>query len=96
MKLAKKEIQLIADLARLQLTDKELGKYGQQLSGILDYIDQLKEVDTNNIEITSQAIGLADAVRNDETENWNSNEVKNSLKQAVALENQQIKVKKIL
>ena len=45
MQLSKEEIQHIAKLARLDLTEQELLKYGGQLSNVLNYIDQLKEVD---------------------------------------------------
>ena len=44
MKLNKKEIKHIANLARLELSDAELDKYKDQLSDVLDWIDQLKEV----------------------------------------------------
>ena len=45
MQLSKNEIQHIAKLARLELTEEELKKYGDQLSAVLNYIDQLKEVE---------------------------------------------------
>ena len=96
MSLSKKEIEHIANLARLQLTDKEIELYGEQLSHILNYIDQLKEVDTFDIEPTAQVTGLVDVMRADEVAAWDKGEVDNALAQAPEMENNQIKVKRIL
>jgi len=67
-KLSKKEVQNIAKLARLELTDKEVKTYAEQLSAILDYIGTLSEVDTENVEITSQVTGLSNVMREDEVD----------------------------
>ena len=58
MKLNQKQIQHIANLARLELTEEELKKYSNQLSDILSYINQLKEADTTNVEPTAQVTGM--------------------------------------
>jgi|TARA_B100001964_G_C13820377_1_gene417029 aspartyl-tRNA(Asn)/glutamyl-tRNA(Gln) amidotransferase subunit C len=67
-KLSKKEVEKIAQLARLELTDDEIKKYSEQLSGILDYIDQLQEVDIENVEITTQVTGLSNVMREDKVQ----------------------------
>jgi len=64
-KLSKKEVEKIAKLARLELTDEEIKTYSKQLSAILGYVDQLQEVDTENVEITSQVTGLSNIMRED-------------------------------
>ncbi|MFA4833276.1 MAG: Asp-tRNA(Asn)/Glu-tRNA(Gln) amidotransferase subunit GatC [Patescibacteria group bacterium] len=96
MKLKKEEIKHIADLARLELTDDELKKYGSQLSDVLNYIDQLKEVDTTGVEPTAQITGLENALRQDEKGDWDKRETEEALRQASALEDGQIKVKRVL
>ncbi|MDD5031485.1 MAG: Asp-tRNA(Asn)/Glu-tRNA(Gln) amidotransferase subunit GatC [Patescibacteria group bacterium] len=96
MKLSKEEIKHIADLARLELTEAELKKYGSQLSEVLTYIDQLKEVDTIDIEPTAQITGLENALREDVKEDWDKREVEEALSQAPNLEDGQIKVKRVL
>ena len=96
MKLTKEEIKHIADLARLELTEAELKKYGSQLSDVLNYIDQLKEVDTTDIEPTAQITGLENAWREDEKSDWREIEIEEALKQAPELEDGQIKVKRVL
>ena len=96
MKLEKKDIKHIADLARIELNDKEIQKYGNQLSAILDYIDQLSEVNTDNIEPTAQVTGLVNVSREDEAKDWDSVERKMALEEAPELEGGQVKVKKVL
>lgn len=96
MKLNKKDIEHIANLARLELSDKEIDKYGSQLSGILNYIDQLKEVNTTGVEPTAQVTGLENILREDLVEIWNKDEIKNALNQSPEMEDNQIKVKRIL
>ncbi len=96
MKLTKKEIEHIATLARLKLTDEELKKYGSQLSDVLSYIDQLKEVDTEDTEPTAQVTGLQNVLREDVIEDWDKQEIKEALKMAPEIEDRQIKVKRVL
>lgn len=55
----------VAKLANLILTDEEIKKFEKQLSAVLDYIKKLSEVDTKNVEPTSQVTGLENVVRED-------------------------------
>lgn len=96
MKLTKKEIEHIANLARLELTDKELKTYGSQLSDVLNYIDQLKEVDVAGVEPTAQITGLENVLREDIIEDWDVNEKEEALRQVPELEDRQVKVKRVL
>jgi len=73
-KISKKEVEKIAKLARLELSDKEVDTYAQQLSAILGYVDQLQEVDTKNVEITSQVTGLSNIMREDVVESFDNSE----------------------
>ena len=96
MKLKIKDIQHIANLARLELTKVEEKKYGEQLSAVLDYVEQLQEVDVNNIEATAQVTGLGNVMREDKIKDWDEQERNMALKQVPELENGQIKVKRVL
>lgn len=58
----------VAKLANLPLTDEEIKKFEKQLSAVLQYIEKLDEVDTKNIEPTSQVTGLENVLRQDTTE----------------------------
>lgn len=95
MPITKEEIKHIAELARLKLSDEEIIKLGSELGAILDYINQLNEVDTKNIEPTSQVSGLSDVWREDEVKDWDREEVSAALSQG-ELKNAQLKVKRIL
>ena len=66
MKLTKQEVEHIATLARLRLTEEEKEKYSEQLSAILNYMEKLSSVDTSNVEPTSQVTGLTNIMREDE------------------------------
>ena len=61
------DVSHVAKLANLPLTDSEKEKFEKQLSKILSYIEKLSEVDTKNIETTSQVTGLENIVRDDAT-----------------------------
>jgi aspartyl-tRNA(Asn)/glutamyl-tRNA(Gln) amidotransferase subunit C len=66
MPLTLKEVEHIADLARLELTDEEKARYREQLSAILDYVAQLRELDTTGIPPTSSVLPPRSALREDE------------------------------
>ena len=68
MKLNKQQVEHIAILARLELTEKEKEMFASQLSSILDYVEKLKEVDTDGVEETSQVTGLINSIRDDVVE----------------------------
>jgi aspartyl-tRNA(Asn)/glutamyl-tRNA(Gln) amidotransferase subunit C len=50
MSLSLQEVEHIAKLARLELTDDEKNRYREQLSAILDHVAQLQKLDTASIE----------------------------------------------
>lgn len=93
--LTTEQIKHIANLARLELSEAEEIKYGEQLSAILNYIDKLAEVDTTNVSITSQIGGLINSWREDEVRPWNQTEVELALSQGEIIGNQ-VKVKRVL
>jgi aspartyl-tRNA(Asn)/glutamyl-tRNA(Gln) amidotransferase subunit C len=66
MKLTKEQVKHVATLARLGLSEAEVSKFQGQLSGILDYVEQLKEVSTDGVEPTAQVTGLVSVMRKDE------------------------------
>jgi aspartyl-tRNA(Asn)/glutamyl-tRNA(Gln) amidotransferase subunit C len=49
MSLTLEEVEHIAELARLELTEEEKARYREQLSDILDYAARLQELDTSQI-----------------------------------------------
>ncbi len=65
-KLKKKEVLHLAKLAKLKLSQVEIRKFQKQLSEIISYVEKLSEVDTSNIQPTSQTTGLINVFREDE------------------------------
>ncbi len=65
MKLSSKEVEYVARLARLEITDKETQKFTTQLNDILGYIDKLNELDTTGVEPMTHAIAVTNAFRDD-------------------------------
>ena len=66
MKLSREEVKHIADLARLALSEEELSLYQEQLSDILEYMEQLQQLDTEAIEPTANVLPLRSVMRSDE------------------------------
>lgn len=64
--LSKLQVLHIAKLANLPLSSAEVKKFRKQLSDILDYINLLEELNTKDVEPTSQVTGLENVVRKDE------------------------------
>jgi len=88
-----KQVQNIANLARLELNQKELKKYSDQLSQILDYVNQLEELNTKNVAITAQVNGLTNVLRKDKVKPCQY--INNLLEQAPETKGQAIKVKSV-
>ena len=65
MKISSGEVEYVANLARLEVTDKEKEKFTAQLNDILLYIDKLNELDTKGVEPMSHAIAITNAFRAD-------------------------------
>lgn len=66
MKLTFTEVEHIAALARLELTDEEKHRYSEQLSEILDYAERLDELDTEHIPPTASVLQGTLRLREDE------------------------------
>lgn len=66
-KLAVKDVEHVAKLAKLKLSKSEVNKFQKQLSEVVSYIDELSKVPTDNVEPTSQTTGLVNVTRPDKT-----------------------------
>ena len=64
--LTEKEVEHIAQLARIEITDEEKGRFQKELSSILDYVEQLNKVNTDGVEPLFQTTGLTNVMRQDE------------------------------
>ncbi|SVA10238.1 uncharacterized protein METZ01_LOCUS63092 [marine metagenome] len=59
------DIEHVAKLARLKLTDAEKKRFSNQMGTIIKYIEKLNELDTKNVEPTAHVLGLENVFRND-------------------------------
>jgi aspartyl-tRNA(Asn)/glutamyl-tRNA(Gln) amidotransferase subunit C len=79
MKISKKEVEHVANLARLNLSAGELETMTGQLDNILSYVDKLEELDTAGVTPTTHVFSVSNAFREDV--------VKESLSQEEAVKN---------
>jgi aspartyl-tRNA(Asn)/glutamyl-tRNA(Gln) amidotransferase subunit C len=66
MSLTAQEVEWVAHLARLQLTEVELETMTRQLRAVVDYVDQLKQVNTEGVEPMAHALAIHNVFREDE------------------------------
>jgi aspartyl-tRNA(Asn)/glutamyl-tRNA(Gln) amidotransferase subunit C len=65
LKISSQEVEYVAHLARLEVTDQEKEKFTAQLNDILLYIDKLNELDTKGVAPMSHAMAVTNAFRED-------------------------------
>jgi aspartyl-tRNA(Asn)/glutamyl-tRNA(Gln) amidotransferase subunit C len=68
MSLSLQDVEKIAGLARLALTDAEKLRYQEQLSAVLDYAERLNELDTTGVPPTASAVNILNVMREDVVE----------------------------
>ena len=64
--ISREEVEQVARLARLHLSDEELERMREQLAAILAYVDKLRELDVEGVEPTSHAVPMVNVMRDDE------------------------------
>lgn len=65
MQISQQEVEKVAKLARLEITQAEKEAFAKQLSQILTHVEKLKQYDTNGIEPTSTVLGQVNVFRDD-------------------------------
>jgi aspartyl-tRNA(Asn)/glutamyl-tRNA(Gln) amidotransferase subunit C len=66
MAITRDNVLHVAKLARLELTETEIDRMQRDLNGILDYVNQLSELDTTNVPATTQVAVVAAPFRGDQ------------------------------
>ena len=95
-KISLQEVERIAELARIGLTEKEKEKFSEELSDILEYVEQLKEIDTKNIEPVSQVTGSVNIIREDVADNCDEDIRKKIIANLPEEKDGYVKVKQIM
>ena len=57
------DVEHVAKLARLDLTEEEKVKFSKQLGDVLKYVEQMNEVDTSNVEPLSHVVDFNNVMR---------------------------------
>lgn len=65
MKINESDIKKVAKLARLELSPEEMDEYSIQLSGILEYVDKINELDTSSVEAADHIVEVSNVFRKD-------------------------------
>ena len=65
MSLSADEVRWVAHLARLELSDAELEAMTRQLSAILDYVNQLQQINTDGVEPLAHPLPIHNVFRDD-------------------------------
>ncbi|PLR85637.1 Asp-tRNA(Asn)/Glu-tRNA(Gln) amidotransferase GatCAB subunit C [Bacillus canaveralius] len=93
-RISKDQVQHVANLARLAITEEEVEKFTKQLDAIISFAEQLNEVNTDGVEPTAHVLNMKNVLREDKPEKGLPRE--DVLKNAPDHEKGQFKVPSIL
>lgn len=94
MSISKEDVKKVATLARLRFKDEEIEKIATQMGGILDYVELLKELNTDNVQPTAHVLPLQNVLREDEV--TNNSPSKTIFSNAPQAEENQFKVPQVI
>lgn len=92
--ISKSDVEKIAVLAKLSLTEEERVRYQKELSDILQFVEKLDNLDLENVEVTSHAVEVVNVFREDEAKPSTVRD--KALEKAPATEGDLFKVPKVL
>jgi aspartyl-tRNA(Asn)/glutamyl-tRNA(Gln) amidotransferase subunit C len=93
MSLSRKDVEKIAGLARLELSEDEKILYQEQLSAILAYAERLNELDLQDVPPTASAVPLTNVMREDEI--WPSLALEDTLFNAPDADQDQFRIQPV-
>lgn len=94
MAVTKKEVEKIAELARLKFSEDELENFTPQMNEILSYMDKLNELDTENVKPLSHPVEQSNVFREDAMKT--SIPIDEALKNAPSKDENHFKVPKVI
>lgn len=94
-KLTRDDVLKLARLARINLDDNEVDEFSEELSSILQYVEQLSGVDVHDLKPTNQVTGLTNVMRDDEVIDYGY-APEDLLKNVPHVQDNQIKVKRMI
>lgn len=76
MSISKKEVEYIANLARLKFSDEEKEQLLDQMAGIIDFANKVSEIDASDVNPTNHVLDIKNVFRKDEVvESYDRNEL---------------------
>lgn len=94
-KLTRDDVLKLAQLARISLSDEEVTEFSEELSAILQYVEQLSSVDVSGLEPTNQVTGLTNVMRKDEVKDYGY-KPQDLLKNVPKTQDNMLKVKRMI
>jgi aspartyl-tRNA(Asn)/glutamyl-tRNA(Gln) amidotransferase subunit C len=72
----REQVLHVARLARLRLSDEEVERMASELSGILDHVERITQLDLENVEPTSHVVAVENVLRPDDPRpSWSRDEI---------------------
>ncbi|MFZ4453494.1 Asp-tRNA(Asn)/Glu-tRNA(Gln) amidotransferase subunit GatC [Salibacterium aidingense] len=93
-RITKEQVRHVAHLARLSVTEEEAATFTEQLDAIIEFAEQLNELETENVEPTTHVLDIHNVLRKDEQRP--SLDREEALKNAPDQEDGQVKVPSVL
>ncbi|MEJ0073551.1 MAG: Asp-tRNA(Asn)/Glu-tRNA(Gln) amidotransferase subunit GatC [Candidatus Saccharibacteria bacterium] len=94
-KLSRDDVLHLAQLARISLSDAEVDEFSEELSAILQYVEQLSSVDVADLKPTNQVTGLTNVMRDDVVKDYGY-APQDLLKNVPTVQDNQLKVKRMI
>jgi aspartyl-tRNA(Asn)/glutamyl-tRNA(Gln) amidotransferase subunit C len=94
-KLTRDDVLHLAQLARISLSNDEVDEFSEELSAILQYVEQLSSVDVAGLTPTNQVTGLTNVMREDTVKDYGY-APQDLLKNVPQVQDNQIKVKRMI
>lgn len=94
-KLSREEVLKLAQLARLALSEDDVKEFQSELSDILQYVEQLQQVDISGLKPTNQVTGLVNVMRDDIVRDYGY-QPRELLKNVPDVQEDQIKVNRMV
>jgi aspartyl-tRNA(Asn)/glutamyl-tRNA(Gln) amidotransferase subunit C len=93
--LTREDVLKLAALARISLSDEEVDEFSEELSAILQYVEQLSSVDVSGLKPTNQVTGLTNVMRADEVKDYGY-KPEDLLKNVPHVQDNMLKVKRMI
>lgn len=93
--ITREDVLKLAQLSKLELSEEQIERFTKDIGAIVEYVEHLQSADVDGLEPTDQVTRLVNAWREDEEIDYQA-KPKDLLKNAPAIENNQVRVKRVI